>query len=84
MSPPNLKKLFYCWAKEVSEFEDPINIWFEEEVTDKYNKIDDIRKALIKEINRCIEKDEEELYFIANGVLKSYLTKIKDRFKNLT
>jgi hypothetical protein len=81
MSPPILKNLFNCWANEVSVFEDPENIWSEEEITDRCNKIEDIRKDLIKEMNSCIEKDEEELYFIANGLLKSYLKRIKDRFK---
>lgn len=80
MAPPDLKKMFDDWAKKVSDFENPDNIWYEEEVVDKVTELNNYVDKIFKKINEYIEKDERELYSISNGPYKAYLKRIKDFF----
>lgn len=82
MAPPDLKRMFDDWAKKVSEFEDPENIWSEEEVVSMVTKLDISFNNIYNKTNEYIERDEQELYSICNGPYKSYLKKVKEYFRS--
>jgi hypothetical protein len=82
MSPPTFKGKIDTWAKRISDIEYSDKCWSEDEVMCIVPELRNCIENILINVNKYIEKDERELYYIANGSYGSYLMRIRDYTKD--